>query len=231
MGNPKLKLGKSLCVQVGRVILHFCDRKSLVKHTLLSFDENIDALAGIFSPESSKGVIRTIIDILGDESINRNIADWFSAVVESFLRGADHRYHRWIAKTGIIDILVKNLSEKTFQAQYDLLAEIIKWDVECMTCFEQSLAKSDHSEAFFCLFSLLFRLYIFPEDPSPGAFGRARHPDSDRVRSIGFRLWCGWSKWPMSVRSLGSLGCPTWPIRDDRLVRTIPNTDRESRLR
>jgi len=87
-----------------------------------------------FENVQEKGLIHKIVLLLDKVPTNSNYYFWFATCVESFLRGFHIPHQMFIAHTGLVYKLVKNIANNEItkfsnvQICYDLLGEIVKFN-------------------------------------------------------------------------------------------------------
>lgn len=138
----------ALCVQYLRLLHNFCDRDCdnyNGRRLLLSNTERryIFEECHIGSPTSdisklSPGLLSKIITAFVGESDESPYRFWLASCVESYLRGASSIEQVFVAKTGLVEHLVDDITSQrlhcagSLQTSFDLLGELCKGNIDVL---------------------------------------------------------------------------------------------------
>ena len=170
----------SVKVQLLRLLINFCDRRSSYKRLLMTPEEIQQAIDGRFEMIPRPGLVSKIMSLVMRDQSNSVPTSWMCASLEAFLRGADPCVHWWMTQFGLTTVcpcaalnddicfhhfvfvylqrLVEIVAAESSQQIYDLLSEIIKWEPR-QVIFLEGLLKTVDAESFFglfCGFSICF---------------------------------------------------------------------------
>jgi hypothetical protein len=128
----------ALCVQFLRLVHNFCDRdvdNYSGRQLLLSQDE-IAVIAGARSKDDelsvSPGLLSKIAEAFMRESDESPYRFWLASCIESFLRGSSPKEQVFVAKSGLLEHLVDEISSVklhcagNLQTSFDILGELAK---------------------------------------------------------------------------------------------------------
>lgn len=138
----------SVKVQLLRLLINFCDRRSSYKRLLMTPEEIQQAIDGRFEIIPRPGLVSKIMSLVMRDQENSVPTSWMCASLEAFLRGADPCVHWWMTQFGLTTRLVEIVATESSQQIYDLLSEIIKWEPR-QVIFLEGLLKTVDAESFF----------------------------------------------------------------------------------
>ncbi|XP_050399149.1 short transient receptor potential channel 4-associated protein [Patella vulgata] len=152
----------ALKIQFLRLVHSFCDHSDY-KHLLLSKNElsevkRINAKAGDLALTSldnvnkqlmcrgSKGLLTKIVEVMKKEPTTSTFRFWLARAVESYLRG-DTSYcdQVFLMRRGLLQHVASNIVEheirhkEILQSSFDLLGELIKFNIEAFKTFDSIL--------------------------------------------------------------------------------------------
>ncbi|BFZ19837.1 hypothetical protein BsWGS_22878 [Bradybaena similaris] len=161
----------ALKIQFLRLVHSFCDH-SEYKHLLLSKSElnevkKINVRAGGLTLQSldginkqlmckgSRGLLTKIVDVMKKEPTTSTFRFWLARAVESYLRG-DTSYcdQIFLMRRGLLTHVAGNIVEneirhkEILQSSFDLLGELIKFNIEAFKAFDAILATEQKFEKF-----------------------------------------------------------------------------------
>lgn len=201
----------ALRVQFLRLIHNFCDGDRPPHHErllLLSeterqwLTEDAKLTDGIDVTRADCGLLCRIISILLQEPENSNYLFWLISCIEVFLRGASNKEQRFVARTPILNFLVKEVSEDKFrtpgtlQTSYDLLGEIVKENELLLREFVETLSADQLSQFFHVISDNLVDSNVFlramflvlelaaKKNPMLSLFNRSYHETNQETDGI-----------------------------------------------
>ncbi|KAH9509476.1 Short transient receptor putative channel 4-associated protein [Bulinus truncatus] len=160
----------ALKIQFLRLVHSFCDHSDY-KHLLLSKSElnevkKINVRAGGTLPSldsinkqlmcrGSKGLLTKIVEVMKKEPTTSTFRFWLARAVESYLRG-DTSYcdQIFLMRRGLLAHVAGNIVEseirhkEILQSSFDLLGELIKFNIEAFKAFDSILSPDDKFEKF-----------------------------------------------------------------------------------
>ncbi|XP_041375962.1 short transient receptor potential channel 4-associated protein-like [Gigantopelta aegis] len=161
----------ALKIQFLRLVHSFCDHSDY-KHLLLSKNElnevkRINAKAGSLSLASlenvnkalmcrgSKGLLTKIVEVMKKEPTTSTFRFWLARAVESYLRG-DTSYcdQVFLMRRGLLQHVASNIVEheirhkEILQSSFDLLGEMVKFNIEAFKTFDEILVSQDKLDKF-----------------------------------------------------------------------------------
>ncbi|KAI8746483.1 short transient receptor potential channel 4-associated protein-like isoform X1 [Biomphalaria glabrata] len=163
----------ALKIQFLRLVHSFCDHSDY-KHLLLSKSElnevkkinvraggltlqSLDAINKQLMCRGSKGLLTKIVEVMKKEPTTSTFRLWFwlARAVESYLRG-DTSYcdQIFLMRRGLLAHVAGNIVEseirhkEILQSSFDLLGELIKFNIEAFKAFDAILASEDKFDKF-----------------------------------------------------------------------------------
>ncbi|XP_060063786.1 short transient receptor potential channel 4-associated protein-like [Ylistrum balloti] len=161
----------ALKIQFLRLVHSFCDHSDY-KHLLLSKNElnevkRINLKAGSLALGSlenvnrqlmckgSKGLLTKIVEVMKKEPTTSTFRFWLARAVESYLRGnTSYCDQVFLMRRGLLQHVASNIVEheirhkEILQSSFDLLGELIKFNIEAFKTFEEILTTQAKFEKF-----------------------------------------------------------------------------------
>ncbi|XP_059171134.1 short transient receptor potential channel 4-associated protein-like isoform X2 [Physella acuta] len=161
----------ALKIQFLRLVHSFCDHSDY-KHLLLSKSElnevkkinvraggltlqNLDSINKQLMCRGSKGLLTKIVEVMKKEPTTSTFRFWLARAVESYLRG-DTSYcdQIFLMRRGLLAHVAGNIVEneirhkEILQSSFDLLGELIKFNIEAFKAFDSILTTEEKFEKF-----------------------------------------------------------------------------------
>ena len=154
----------ALCVQYLRLLHNFCDRDCdnyIGRRLLLSKHERCAIFENQIRTEYNishlpPGLLSKIVAAFIDESDESPYRFWLASCVESYLRGSSPEEQVFVARTGLLEHLVDDITSQrlhcagSLQTSFDLLGELCKGNTEVL----RQLVKNLDEEKFRKLMSV-----------------------------------------------------------------------------
>ncbi|KAK3086456.1 hypothetical protein FSP39_018709 [Pinctada imbricata] len=161
----------ALKIQFLRLVHSFCDHSDY-KHLLLSKNElnevkRINAKAGSLALanlegvnkqlmcKGSKGLLTKIVEVMKKEPTTSTFRFWLARAVESYLRGSTSYCDQiFLMRRGLLQHVASNIVEheirhkEILQSSFDLLGELVKFNVEAFKTFEEILVSQPKFDKF-----------------------------------------------------------------------------------
>lgn len=161
----------ALKIQFLRLVHSFCDHSDY-KHLLLSKNElnevkRINLKAGSLALGSlenvnrqlmckgSKGLLTKIVEVMKKEPTTSTFRFWLARAVESYLRGnTSYCDQVFLMRRGLLQHVASNIVEheirhkEILQSSFDLLGELIKFNIEAFKTFEEILTTQAKFDKF-----------------------------------------------------------------------------------
>ena len=132
----------TLCVQYLRLVYNFCDRDCdnySLRYKFLSSAERDLALNQDTSVQHvESGLLTKLVRTFISESDESPYRFWLSSCIESYLRGSSQSEQMFLARIGLLDHLLKDISSDrlhcagSLQTSFDLLGELTKGNHEVL---------------------------------------------------------------------------------------------------
>jgi len=149
----------ALCVQYLRLLHNFCDRDcdnyygrrlllSSVERRFIFEDHHITSSEYDIS-KLSPGLLSKIIAAFVGESDESPYRFWLASCVESYLRGSSSVEQVFVAKTGLMEHLIDDVTSQrlhcagSLQTSFDLLGELCKGNIEVLSLLVSYLDNED----------------------------------------------------------------------------------------
>lgn len=166
----------ALKIQFLRLIHSFCDHSDY-KHLLLTKSElselkRINSKAGPLEIDGldkvnkslmcrgSKGLLTKIVEVMKKEPTASTFRFWLARAVESYLRGNTSFCDQvFLLKKGLLQHIANNIIDQDIrpkeilQSSFDLLGELVKFNVEAFKAFDKVLDSHEKAEKFVYLIS------------------------------------------------------------------------------
>lgn len=161
----------ALKIQFLRLVHSFCDHSDY-KHLLLTKSElselkRINNNAGILRVEGldkvnkalmckgSKGLLTKIVEVMKKEPTASTFRFWLARAVESYLRGSTSFCDQmFLLKKGLLEHIATDIVDheirpkEILQSSFDLLGELVKFNIESVKVFDKVLCKQNRLEKF-----------------------------------------------------------------------------------
>lgn len=161
----------ALKIQFLRLVHSFCDHSDY-KHLLLSKNElnevvrintkagslalsNLSAVNKQLMCKGSKGLLTKIVEVMKKEPTTSTFRFWLARAVESYLRGnTSYCDQVFLMRRGLLQHVASNIVEheirhkEILQSSFDLLGELIKFNVEAFKTFEEILHTQPNFDKF-----------------------------------------------------------------------------------
>lgn len=154
--NPE----NALRVQYLRLVHNFFDKdfcNNANKRSMLTpYEANVifgsNDSNNYYIPNEQKGIIGKIIFTLQKEPLDSIYVFWLCSCIESYLRSSDPRLQLYLARSGLLQYIVLNIVDnapklsQNLQTFFDLLGELIKYNVEVISMIEELLSNAQFTE-------------------------------------------------------------------------------------
>ncbi|KAK3605673.1 hypothetical protein CHS0354_013470 [Potamilus streckersoni] len=161
----------ALKIQFLRLVHSFCDHSDY-KHLLLSKNElnevkrinskagkltlpNLDSVNKTLMCRGSKGLLTKIVEVLKKEPTTSTFRFWLARAVESYLRGnTSYCDQIFLMRRGLLQHVATNIVEheirhkEILQSSFDLLGELIKFNIEAFKTFDSIFTTPQKFEKF-----------------------------------------------------------------------------------
>ncbi|XP_061163195.1 short transient receptor potential channel 4-associated protein-like isoform X1 [Saccostrea echinata] len=161
----------ALKIQFLRLVHSFCDHSDY-KHLLLSKNElnevvrintkagslalsNLSSVNKQLMCKGSKGLLTKIVEVMKKEPTTSTFRFWLARAVESYLRGnTSYCDQVFLMRRGLLQHVASNIVEheirhkEILQSSFDLLGELIKFNVEAFRTFEEILHTQPNFDKF-----------------------------------------------------------------------------------
>lgn len=161
----------ALKIQFLRLVHSFCDHSDY-KHLLLSKNElnevvrintkagslalsNLSSVNKQLMCKGSKGLLTKIVEVMKKEPTTSTFRFWLARAVESYLRGnTSYCDQVFLMRRGLLQHVASNIVEheirhkEILQSSFDLLGELIKFNVEAFKTFEEILHTQPNFDKF-----------------------------------------------------------------------------------
>ncbi|KAJ8302972.1 hypothetical protein KUTeg_019368 [Tegillarca granosa] len=165
----------ALKIQFLRLVHSFCDHSDY-KHLLLSKNElneiffnslpitakagtlalsNLENVNKTLMCKGSKGLLTKIVEVMKKEPTTSTFRFWLARAVESYLRGnTSYCDQVFLMRRGLLQHVATNIVEheirhkEILQSSFDLLGELIKFNIEAFKSFEEILSTQPKFDKF-----------------------------------------------------------------------------------
>ncbi|XP_052230247.1 short transient receptor potential channel 4-associated protein-like [Dreissena polymorpha] len=161
----------ALKIQFLRLVHSFCDHSDY-KHLLLSKSElnevkrinakagtlqlpNLDNVNKVLMCRGSKGLLTKIVDVMKKEPTTSTFRFWLARAIESYLRGSTSYCDQvFLMRRGLLQHVASNIVEheisqkEILQSSFDLLGELIKFNIEAFKTFDTIFTTDEKFEKF-----------------------------------------------------------------------------------
>ncbi|XP_053402088.1 short transient receptor potential channel 4-associated protein-like isoform X2 [Mercenaria mercenaria] len=161
----------ALKIQFLRLVHSFCDHSDY-KHLLLSKSElsevkrinakagslqlpNLDNVNRQLMCRGNKGLLTKIVEVMKKEPTTSTFRFWLARAVESYLRGnTSYCDQVFLMRRGLLQHVASNIVEheirhkEILQSSFDLLGELVKFNIEAFRTFDNILTTSEKFDKF-----------------------------------------------------------------------------------
>ena len=150
-------LETSVRVQLLRLLINFCDRKSAYKKLLMTPDELRQVAHGYFELTPNPGLVSKLILLITTGQGNSISTSWMCAALEAFLRGSVPRVHWWMTQSGLTRVCQLHNENRPFlMISHSFFMFPAPCEIGCSRVFTANLRPSQRNHQVGTASSYLF---------------------------------------------------------------------------